>query len=106
GDPARRMAGPDFARWRDGHVGARPATHARLGELLVIVGEDPDDLELRPETGRLPLDHLPSRRALALGRPERVAAVERPTVKLGVGELDPLGAERLGEPEQCLNLVD
>ena len=32
--------------------------------------------------------------------------MERPTVELGVGELDPLGAERLGEPDQCLDLVE
>src|SRR5205814_1338118 len=51
GDPARRVPGPYFPRRCDGHIGARPATHTRLGKLLMIVGEDPDGLERGPEAG-------------------------------------------------------
>src|SRR5205823_13135837 len=61
GDPARRVAGPYFPRRCDGHIGARPATHTRLGKLLMIVGEDPDDLERGPEAGAVPPDHRPRR---------------------------------------------
>src|SRR5205814_9884392 len=80
GDPARCMAGPDFARRRDRHVRTCPAAHAGLGELLVVVGKDPHDLERGAKTGALTFHHLPGRRELGLGRHERATVVERPAV--------------------------
>src|SRR2546430_10054575 len=104
-DPARRVAGPNLPRGRDGHIRPGPTAHARLGVLLMIVGQHPHDLEPRPESCALALHHAPGFVELRLGRHERSAVVERPPVELRVGELDALRTERLGEPDQRLHLM-
>src|SRR5256886_9754479 len=58
-DAPCRVTRPHLASRRHGHVRARPPAHAGLRELLMVVGQHPDDLESRAEPGPLPQDDLP-----------------------------------------------
>src|SRR5260370_177524 len=98
--PILRRPGSPRARLRaHGTVGPPPAPHAGFGGALVISRQHPHDLELGAESGALALHHLPRLLELGLGGHQRVAVVQGPAVELRVGELDALGAERLGEPD-------
>ena len=105
-DAARGVARPHLACRSHGHVGARPPAHAGLGILLVVVRQDPDDLELRAQPGPLFLHHPPPLVELRPGGHQRVAVVKRPAVELRVRELDALGAERFREPDEVAHLVE
>src|SRR5256884_8876299 len=60
---------------------------------------------LFPYTTLFRSHHAPGFVELRPGRHECSAVVERPPVELRVGELDALRAERLGEPDQRLHLM-
>ena len=86
---------------RDDQVAARPAVHAGARAIGVVVGAHEEDLHLAAQAlarrgGRLA-------RASSSGgarRQERVAVGERPAEVLRVGQLEPLGAEPLGQRDE------
>src|SRR5438874_8038945 len=92
-DAARRVTRPHLAAGRDGHVRPAPPAHARLGVLLVVVRQHPDDLQLVAEPGALALHDRPGGIELRLRGHQRVPVVERPAVELRVRELYTLRAE-------------
>src|SRR4051812_31775755 len=105
GNRRRRLTRKRVAVRGDDHRGASPATHARLREVLVIVRQDPEDSDPRADAVAEPLDRLLTALELLARGGKRLLVHHRPAVVLRVRELEPLGVELLGQPQDLLDAV-
>src|SRR6185312_11469471 len=87
-----RMARQHVAVGRYHDVQRAPPAVARLRELAVIVGQYVDDLHPALVLGCLAIGYFGAPIDLRAGGHERVTVGHRPSVVLGVGELDPVRA--------------
>src|SRR4051812_36481965 len=105
-DRRRGLAWECLAVGRDDDRGAPPTAHAGLRQVLMDVGEDPEDRDPRADAlAEAPHRLLPAV-DLCLRRDERLLVDDRPPVVLRVRELQALGAELLGEHEDLLDPVE
>ena len=71
----------------------------------MVIRQDPQDGDPRPDALAEPLDRRLARFELLARRGKRLLVDDRPAVVLRVRELEPLGVELLGEPQDLLDAV-
>ena len=105
-DRRRGLARQHVAVRGDHHRRRAPAAHARLGQVLEVVGEHPEDVDLGADPLAEALDRLLRALQLLPRRHERLLVGDRPAVVLRVGQLEPLRAELERELEQLLDAIE
>ena len=106
GDRRCRLAGQHIAVRSHHDRRPAPAAHAGLRQVLIEVGEHPEDVDLRAHPVAEALDRCLRAAELLPRWQERLLVWHCPAVVLGVGELEPLRPEIECEIEQLLDPVE
>ena len=96
-DRGRCMAGQHVAVRGDHDRGRAPAAHAGLRQILIEVGEHPENVDLGADALTEALDRFLRAPELLPRRQERLLVGDRPAVVLRVRKLEPLRPEIEGE---------